>query len=397
MNGLEQDLARWMPRLIGAWRSLGRHPGGPRDALAPAELRTAAAGVRRLSAGLTRDRTLAGAAYMDDPQLLGAYLLFYWPISYAQGRQVLGELDHRARSALDLGSGPAPLAFAALDAGAAEAIAADRSRRALALARALAGDAGEGLATREWSPGTRGAALDARLCAPERRFDVIAFGHLLNELFGAGEAALARRAALVEEALGRLRPDGSVVIIEPALRETSRALLQLRDVLVARGYAVRAPCFYRGNCPALLKQSDWCHAERVWRRPPLVEAIARAAGLHRESLKMSYLVLAPRGEAWSDPPPGRVFRIVSEPLQGKGRQRFIGCGPEGRLGLALQDKHRTGGNESFFGLQRGDVARISEAEPRGDGLSLGAASQVSVIATAGQPVPRSRPSEINSR
>lgn len=405
MNGPEQDLAEWLPRLIAAWRSLGRHPGGARDALRPAELRTVAAGVRRLSAGLTRDRTLAGTAYMDDPQLLGAYLLFYWPISYAQARQVFGELRHRARSVLDLGSGPAPVAFAALDSGAVEAIAADRSRRALAVARALAGEAGEGLATREWNPSrglvpgvldgpasrlSPGSALDARLCEPERRFDVIAFGHMLNELFGAGERALASRATLVEEALARLRPNGSVVIIEPALRETSRALLQLRDVLVGRGYAVRAPCFYRGNCPALLKESDWCHAERAWRRPPLVEVIARAAGLHRDSLKMSYLVLAPRGEAWSDPPPGRVFRIVSEPLEGKGRQRFIGCGPEGRLGLALQEKHRTETNESFFRLQRGDVVCISDAERRGDGLSLSAESQVSVLAAAGQPAPRPR-------
>jgi ribosomal protein RSM22 (predicted rRNA methylase) len=391
MPQLEQDLTGWMPRLIAAWRKLGHHRGGPRDELAPAELRKVAAGVRRLSAGLTRDRTLAGSAYLDDPELLGAYLLFYWPISYAQARQIFAELDHRPGKVLDLGSGPAPVAFAALDAGAAEAIAADRSRQALALARELAGEAGEGLATREWNSKPGRSSLDARLCEPQQRFDLIAFGHVLNELFGAGEAAVSSRAALVEETLGRLRPNGSVVIIEPALRETSRALLQLRDALVARGYAVRAPCFYRGNCPALLKGSDWCHADRDWRRPPLVEAIARAAGLHRDSLKMSYLVLAPRGEAWSDPPSGRIFRIVSEPLAGKGRRRFIGCGPEGRLGLALQEKHRSEHNQAFFRLQRGDVARISEAEPRGDGLALGEHSEISVLAPAGHPVPGPHP------
>ena len=50
------------------------------------------AGVKQLSLGLTRDRKLAGARYMDDPKLLGAYLLFYWPVSYAQAREALGEL-----------------------------------------------------------------------------------------------------------------------------------------------------------------------------------------------------------------------------------------------------------------------------------------------------------------
>src|SRR5208282_6340226 len=102
-----------------------------------------ASAIRTLSLGLTRDRRLAGARYMDEPRLLGAYLLFYWPVSYAQGRQVLGELPSRVRTVLDLGSGPGPLAFAALDSGAAEVTAADRSRPALALARELAAEAGE--------------------------------------------------------------------------------------------------------------------------------------------------------------------------------------------------------------------------------------------------------------
>jgi ribosomal protein RSM22 (predicted rRNA methylase) len=347
--------------------------------LSPRELKEVASGVRTLSLGLTRERQLAGARYMDDPRLLGAYLLFYWPVSYAQGRQVLGELPARARHVLDLGSGPGPLAFAALDAGAAEVTAADRSRAALALARELATEAEEALATREWDPHRAGEL-------PTTSVDAVLLGHLLNELFGKGESALGRRAALVERALGALRPGGSVVLIEPALRDTSRELLRLRDVLVRRGFAVRAPCLFRGDCPALLKPSDWCHAERAWSMPPLLEQLARASGLHKEALKMSYLVLAPKAEAWREPPAGRSFRIVSEPLEGKGRQRFMACGPEGRLGLALQEKHRTAANAAFFHLGRGDVVRVTEAEPRGDGLSLSERSEVHVLAPAGRPL-----------
>jgi hypothetical protein len=157
--------------------------------------------------------------------------------------------------------------------------------------------------------------------------------------------------------------------------------------LVAAGYAVRAPCLFRGPCPALLREGDWCHAERKWSPPRLVEEIARGAGLHKESLKMSYLALAPKGEAWAEPPSGRVFRIVSEPLEGKGRQRYMGCGPEGRIGLAMQDKHRGPVNERFFTLQRGDVVRIGAVEPKGDGVAIGAESAVEVLAPAGSPPP----------
>lgn len=372
----ERDLDKWMPRLIAAWRKTRR---GPEGELLPNEIRELGTSVRKLSLGLTRERELAGARYMDDPKLLGAYLLFYWPVSYAQARQALGELP-RPRSVLDLGSGPGPIAFAALDAGASEVTAADRSKNALTLARQLAAEAGEALATREWDP-------QRNPNPPEGEFDLITLGHVLNELFGTGDAAVKRRAEIVELLLSKVKKRGTVLSIEPALRDTSRALLQLRDLLVRQGYAVRAPCLYRGDCPALVKDSDWCHAERSWRMPPVVEQIAKAASLHKESLKMSYLALAPKGEAWPQLPEGRHFRIVSEPLEGKGRQRYIGCGPEGRVGLALQEKHRTDANAPFFRLNRGDVVRVTETEPRGDGLTLTERSEAKVVAPAGKPPP----------
>ncbi len=411
MADAAQDLTRWIPRLLAAWRATarGRRPpappprarrhggahgrfqdrGAPRasppppDLLAPDELREVGAAVERLSRGLTRERELAGARYLDEERLLGAYLLFYWPVSYLQARATISELPRRPRAVLDLGSGPGPMAFAALDAGASEVVAADRSARALATARALAADAGEPLATREWNP-SRAHPLSE--LAQGRRFDLVTVGHVLNELFP-GPDADARRAGLLEEAASLLAPGGSLLVVEPALRDTSRALLRVRDLLVARGFAVRAPCLFRGACPALARETDWCHAERAIEPPPLVAQLGKAAGLRKEAVKMSYLVLAPKGEAWPEPPPGRVFRIVSEPLASKGRLRYMGCGPEGRVGLSLQEKHVGDGNRRFASLLRGDVVEITGAEPRGDGVALGEASTVRVVAAAGRPVP----------
>ena len=384
-------LDAWIPRLLAVWRASRRGParkGGrpPTDALTPDELREVAAAVTRLSTGLTRERELVGARYLDDDRLLGAYLLFYWPTSYLQARGVLSELPRRPRSVLDLGSGPGPMAFAALDAGAAEVIAADRSAKALAAARGLSTEAGEPLATREWNP-THGRPL-AEL-AGGRKLDVVLMGHALNELFrGHAEPTMdARRADLLEEALGLLSPGGSLVVVEPALRDTSRALLRVRDLLVARGYAIRAPCLFRDACPALVKETDWCHAERPVEPPPLVAQVAKAAGLRREAVKMSYLIVAPKGEGWAAPPAERAFRIVSEPLPSKGRLRYMGCGPEGRMGLALQEKHVNDGNRRFEKLLRGDVIEIAGGEPRGDGIALGPESRVRMVASAGRPLP----------
>ena len=157
-------------------------------------------------------------------------------------------------------------------------------------------------------------------------------------------------------------------------------------MLVDHGLTIRAPCLFRGHCPALIKETDWCHAERNWRMPELTTSIARAATLHKESLKMSYLILAPKGEAWAEPPEGTLFRIVSEPREGKGRQRVMACGPTGRVGLAMQDKHQNERNRLFAKAVRGDVIRIAQTEPRGDGLSLTENSTVDIIANAGKPV-----------
>jgi SAM-dependent methyltransferase len=385
------DLARWIPRLLAAWRAGRRErrrgPRPPPDRLLPDELREVASGVERLSRGLTRERELAGARYLDDERLLGAYLLFYWPVSYLQARGTLSELPRRPGRVLDLGSGPGPLAFAALDAGAREAIACDRSARALAAARSLAAEAGEPLATREWNPARRRPLGEI---AAGEKFDLVCLGHVLNELFQGPEAA-ERRAALLEEAAALLAPGGTVLVIEPALRETSRALLAVRDLLVARGHPVRAPCLFRGPCPALAREGDWCHAERPIDPPPLVAEIGRRAGLRKEAVKMSYLALLPRGEPWPDPPAaaGRIFRIVSEPLPSKGRLRYMGCGPDGRMGLALQEKHLAPGNRPFERLLRGDLVEVTGTEPRGDGLRLGESSLVRVLAKAGQPPPGS--------
>src|SRR6266850_6616637 len=101
-------LEPWVPRLVAAWRRLRGGSDGGEAALTAAERRDVVEGAQRLSRGLTRERELAGVRYFEDPQLLGAYLLLYWPVSYAQARSILGELGPVAGAALDVGSGPGP-------------------------------------------------------------------------------------------------------------------------------------------------------------------------------------------------------------------------------------------------------------------------------------------------
>jgi hypothetical protein len=62
----------------------------------------------------------------------------------------------------------------------------------------------------------------------------------------------------------------------------------------------------------------------------------------------------------------------------------MACGPEGRLGLALQEKHVGPSNARFAKLLRGDVVALEGAEPSGEGLKLGPDSKVDVVAKAGE-------------
>ncbi len=382
MTTASKALELWMPRLIAAYRA-ARRTTGPADRLTTQELESVARAVRHLSEGLTRGRRLVGAGYLDEPALLGAYLLYFWPVSYAQAREVLGELPARPRHVLDLGSGPGPLSMAAFDVGASDVMALDRSEKALALAAQLAGSVRKGLATRAWDP-MRGGQLPGGGMA----WSLITVGHALNELWAGEPDRIEKRARFCEELLGRLRKGGSLVIVEPALRTTTRELLAVRDRLVSRGHAVRAPCLWRGDCPALAREVDWCHAERAWTPPPALAELIAAAGLHKEALKMGYLVVAPKAEAWPEPPPGRLFRVVSERFVGHSRERLIGCGAEGRVPIARPENARTPGNKPFDDLERGDLFSLEGAVPaqEGDGVKVVAETRVVRVRGAGEPL-----------
>src|SRR5207245_9491591 len=126
-----------LPALRARARALLRLPGGPPADLAAAEIRPAARAVLELHEGLVGDRALACPATYAGRHL-GAYLLWWWPQTYVKTRATLSmvSLPRRPRI-LDVGSGPAPAAIAAIDLLGGEATCFDASEPALAEARAL--------------------------------------------------------------------------------------------------------------------------------------------------------------------------------------------------------------------------------------------------------------------
>jgi hypothetical protein len=310
--------------------------------------------------GLVGERELVGEPYLGDPELRREYEAEIAPrTEVALGRilrEVFGTPTGILPRVLDLGAGT----------GAAGAG-----------VRGFFGAGTEVVSVdRVGGPGV--VVVDLVAPGPIRgvtgRFDLIVAAHLLNELFVArvGPQRIAARAQKVREWCDTLlAPTGTMVILEPALRETSRDLLAVRDDLVAAGLHVVAPCLWSGPCPALARERDWCHDAAL--EP------AEVAGQRARRVDFSYLALRATGSAPSDP---SLFRAVSDLLPEKGRLRLFGCGPAGRHPLVRLDRHHTAANQALDDAARGDVIRVQNTIPAGDGLRIGSEATVEILPSA---------------
>ena len=354
--------------MLSRARSLLGLPGGPRDRLGPREIDRAARAVMALHDGLVGARSLARPETYDERLHLGAYLLWWWPQSYAKVGAALRLLPagllQRGRI-LDLGAGPGPAALAALDfLGEGEAVLVDASGAALDEAKALAD--GEPLALRLWKLDAAALPLPAG-----ERYQLICAANVLSELPGGP----AERAQLLQRICDEhLAPRGTLLLVEPALRETGRALLEVRDLLLQRGLHASAPCLTQRPCPALAFSKDWCTAEERWLPPPHVVQLAQATGLRADQL-LSFAPLALSREA--PPAVPDLFRVVGVAPPEKGKARVFVCNDEhGRAAAGLLDRDRSESNAAITSLRRGDLVTLRGLAPKGDGLRLGKDSVV---------------------
>jgi SAM-dependent methyltransferase len=337
----QMPLGSHVPRLLARARRLLSLSGGPRardDELSRAEISQASAAVSRLHDALIASRT----AIYEGPAL-GAYLLWFWPQTYEKIGALLRMFEApRVPRILDVGAGPGPAAVAALDALGGDALLLDRSEAALLEARALDGR-------------VRTQVADVSQPLPKEPFDLVLAANVL-----------------VEQDV-RFPETGTLVLLEPALRGTGRALLETRDRLLAQGWFAHAPCLTQRPCPALLSPKDWCTIEASWTPPRYFQKLADAVGLRAdERLSFAAVVLT------RTPPAARpgLWRVVGLAPPEKGKRRVWVCSDEGRVAAVRLDRDASDANAAFDGVRRGDLVQLGKVERRGDGLRLAKDSRV---------------------
>jgi len=370
---LAQSLVTWYSRLIKL--ALPQHVSLKN--MAQAELMELALGIRHLSRGFTRQRELAGRPYLRLQKNLAPYLLYFWPVSYAQTYLILkgfvGREHLKNATILDVGSGAGPSALAALELGGRHAVITDQSRAATGLGLKLAQLAGKSICPHFWD-------CTSAQEPPPGHFDLIILSYTLNELWKEHPHRIDLRRELLERLAKKLKNHGRLVVIEPALRHTGRELIALRDSLLKQGLlAVIAPCLSQSPCPCLSLAEASCQAEFDWNPPPFLTHLAHLARLGKERLVCSFQIFGRREEGLPSFK-NDTFRVVSERLVAKsGRSRYLICGPSGRISLQLRQDATPQTTSTFSRLKRYDLIRVINAAIDDKRCSLSKESFLKII------------------
>jgi ribosomal protein RSM22 (predicted rRNA methylase) len=253
-----------------------------------------------------------GRFHLDNELAARAYLTTRLPATFAAITAALRAViaagpDFAPRTMLDAGAGPGTATWAAvqhwsslqeallLEASPSIRAVGVRLRQPLSLARST------------WVA----ARLESGLGETTPR-DLVTIAYVLDEL------PPAARGPLVAQ-LWKLTA-GMLLIVEPGTSEGWKRILAARDILIATGAHIAAPCPHAHACP--LVSPDWCHfSARVARSRRHREA--KGGAVPWEDEKFIYLAASRNTGSRHDP------RVIAPPRAGKAGAKLKLCQPDG--------------------------------------------------------------------
>ncbi len=353
------------PMLISRWRKLMKLPLGPADKLQTREFRTL---VENLL-------SYKDSKELSSQEIFAAYLMYEWPLHYAQGISLIQELPTKPTKVLDLGTLGAPFCLAALQHGATEVLAVGENEQALKYGADLCGHLGYPISIRVANP------KDTRNLSSSGPWDLIILSYSLFRQFG----TLENRLSYIKQVLSLLSPDGHLLIVEESANQVNREFLRLRDEINSQNISILAPCLWKGNCPALKHGTSPCFAQRPLEKPFMIKEIQRASNINLSSLKMSYLILR-SPHATAPELPKNLYRVVSPSLNTFRGERYFLCGTSGKRTLGTTLKEHPKQSRAFDYLKRGDVISIEHAAEMEEDMQITDKTLLQLKAPCDKPV-----------
>lgn len=269
-----------------------------------------------------------GGARIESQIAAEAYALYYTPINFAKTQFMLSQLPNilqeKSLRVLDFGCGPGTASLALIGMGIkADIFAIDSSAHMRDLATKLL---------------TGWTQLDFKVTERfEGRFDLIILGNVLNEMGRSSADSLLNTLA---EALS---PGGSIIILEPALKEQTKNAMHLRDSLLKnnQGLTPIFPCTHREPCPMLLQEPEnWCHGTLRWEEPRLTRQLDELTGFNKHRIKFTGFIFQRDGA------PMQGVRVLDGPHKNKRGMEVLVCGP-GQYGRRMLGRAEAKGIKQF--------------------------------------------------
>lgn len=315
--------------------------------------------VKELSLTFTKQRPNHLPDYFDNEKTVQAYIAAFVLTNVAKIKRCLVMVDslmpkRQSIRILDLGCGPGTALLAAseyiktrLPSKEVFLVGIERSSKALEAAKELFSFA---LPKNHHVQLIRSDISNAFSLLKNSSFDITIAANLLNEL---GEIK-----TQVRTVKNFLSISGLLILLDPALKNTSRELMELRDLFLEQGLgSVLSPCTHQFACPMLIKNPrDWCHFYLEWQRPKLIEHLDRLTGLDHRYLKMSYCILNKKiGTLFNQ----NIWRAVSSPLISKGKREIFLCGNGKIIKVRRLDRNKTDSNRALSDVMRGDLVHLT--------------------------------------
>lgn len=179
-------------------------------------------------------------------------------------------------------------------------------------------------------------------------FDTIICSNMINELI---QLSIPKTLLFLKLLVGKLSPHGQLVIVEPALNQTSRNLTLLRDKLIEKESCYTPlPCGHQGGCPLNKEPRDWCHFQVDWTPPNLRKRFEKGLDHQSGNLKYSYLVV----KKSKDLVPQKYYRVISDKLYERdGHTAWLLCSDTAKLKLLIPNPEVKAPPYKF--LKRGDL------------------------------------------